>query len=94
MINNDEIKQEILKFIEEDGLKMMIGWYKKYKIPFPLIVEDGCPISTNLLYGMAIRNHIRKKFPQIDEEMDYNQYEDYIYNLIDNMLKEKIKEGY
>lgn len=94
-LNNEDVKQEILNFIQEDGLKMMIGWYKEKHVVFPMLVEDGCPISTNLLYGMAIRNHIQTTFDVVPNKIhDWGTYEDYIYNMIKNILEEKIKEGY
>jgi len=94
-LNNEEVKQEILNFIQEDGLKMMIGWYKEKGRVFPLLIEDGVPISTNLFYGMAIRNHIQKHFNVVPDKIkDWGIYEDYIYNMLKNILEEKIKEGY
>jgi len=94
-LNNEEVRQEILNFIQEDGLKMMIRWYKDKGRVFPLLVEDGIPISTNLLYGMTIRNHIQEKFDVVPNKIkDWGTYEDYIYNLLKNILEEKIKEGY
>jgi hypothetical protein len=94
-LNNEEVKKEILNFIQEDGLKMMIGWYKDKKRVFPMLIEDGVPISTNLFYGMAIRNHIQKKFNVVPDKINnWGTYEDYIYNMLENILKEKIKEGY
>lgn len=94
-LNNDEVKQEILNFIQEDGLKMMLRWYKEKHRVFPLLIEDGVPISTNLLYGMAIRNHIQKEFNVVPDKInDWGTYEDYIYNMLRNILEEKIKEGY
>ena len=94
-LNNEDVKQEILNFIQEDGLKMMIKWYKDKGRVFPLLVEDGIPISTNLLYGMAIRNHIQEEFNVVPDKInDWGTYEDYIYNMLRNILEEKIKEGY
>ena len=94
-LNNEEVKQEILNFIQEDGLKMMIGWYKEKHRVFPMLVEDGCPISTNRFYGMAIRNHIQEVFNVVPNKIkDWGTYEDYIYNMLKNILEEKIKEGY
>ena len=93
-LNNEEVKQEILNFIQEDGLKMMLGWYKEKHQVFPLIVEDGFPISTNRFYGMAIRNHIQEKFNVVPDKIkEWGTYEDYIYNLLKNMLEEKIKDS-
>lgn len=81
MIDNEKIRQEIIEFLGDKLIHDMKGWLRDKKTIFPLLVEDGCPISVNLHLGMPLRNHIRKLHPEIDEEMEYDQYEDYIYNM-------------
>ena len=79
MIDNDKIREDIISFVGDKWLLKMKEWLKTKKTVFPLIIEDGCPISMNLHLGQMIRNHIRDIHPEIDEEMSYDQYEDYIY---------------
>ena len=88
MIDNEKIKEEVLNFLGDHGLKMVTKFYKEHKNVFPLIVEDGIPISINMYLGRPLRNHIRQKFPEIDDKMDYCQYEDYIYNMVMKIAKE------
>lgn len=92
MIDHEAVKKEILEFVGgEDGFKKFIVWYINKKHIFPLIVEDGIPISINLHFGMAIRNHINKKFNIVPNKIDdYGKYEDYIYNLMESMILERI----
>jgi len=92
MIDHEAVKQEILNFVRgEEGFKQFIEWYKTKKHIFPLIVEDGIPISINLHYGMAIRNHINKVFHIVPNEInDWAKYEDYIYYLMENMILDRI----
>ena len=93
MIDHEAVKEEILKFVRgEKGFKQFIEWYKTKKHIFPLIVEDGIPISVNLHYGMAIRNHINEKFHIVPDEIDnWADYEDYIYYLMEGMILDRIK---
>lgn len=92
MIDHEAVKKEILEFVGgEKGFQKFIVWYANKKNIFPLIVEDGIPISVNLHYGMAIRNHIQKKFNIVPNEIeDWARYEDYIYNLMESMILERI----
>ena len=53
----------------------MKEWLETKKTVFPLIIEDGCPISINLYLGQALRNHIRQLHPEIDEEMEARKRE-------------------
>ena len=88
MIDNEQIRKDIIEFLGNKWLKKMKDWLETKKTVFPLIVEDGCPISINLHLGMPLRNHIRKLHPEIDEEMTYDKYEDYIYYMVENIVKE------
>lgn len=88
MIDNEQIRKDIIDFLGTKWLKKMKGWLETKKTVFPLIVEDGIPISINLHLGKALRNHIRKLHPEIDEEMTYDKYEDYIYYMVVNIVKE------
>ena len=92
MIDHEAVKKEILEFVGgEKGFQKFIVWYANKKHIFPLIVEDGIPISINLHYGMAIRNHIQNKFNIVPDEIpDWGKYEDYIYNLMESMILERI----
>ena len=59
-----------------------------------MIVEDGCPISVNMLVGRSIRNHIQEVFDVVPDKIkDWGTYEDYIYNMVKNILEEKIKDS-
>lgn len=89
MLDHKAVEKEILDFIGEDGFEMLKGFYKKYHNVFPLVVEDNIPISINLYYGKAIRNHINEIFKVVPNEIkDWGTYEDYIYNMIVRMIKE------
>lgn len=94
-LNNEEVKKEISNFIDKELWETLVGFYDKYKNPFPTIVEDGCPISVNMFVGRSIRNHIQEKFNVVPDKIkDWGTYEDYIYNMIINMIKEYKKESY
>ena len=87
-INNDEIKNEIINFIGRQGIEMLQREYKTHKQVFPLVVVDGIPISFNMHYGQAIRNHINEKFNVMEiTGMDYTQYEDYIYEIVKSIIE-------
>ena len=95
MLDNKAVREEIKNYIDDDLWKMLIRFYEEHKNPFPLIVEDGCPISVNMLVGRSIRNHIQEVFDVVPDKIkDWGTYEDYIYNMLRNILEEKIKEGY
>jgi len=88
-IDNSEVKRELIEFIGHKNLKMLRKFLEEKKTPFPLIVEDGIPIATNIVYGIPIRNHINEKmhiFPDIID--DYTMYEDYIYYTLVETLEE------
>ena len=89
MLDNEKVKQEILDFLGENGVKMISNFYKKYNTVFPLIIEDNVPISVNLHLGMPLRNHINEKFNIVPNEIkNWIIYEDYIYNICINIAKE------
>lgn len=89
MLDNEQVKQEIINFLGKKGVKMISKFYKEHKTVFPLIVEDGVPISINLHLGMPLRNHINKKFNIVPNEIkDYGTYEEYIYNMCIKIAKE------
>lgn len=92
MIDHEAIKKEILEFVGgEAGFQKFIVWYANKKHIFPLIVEDGVPISVNMIYGRSIRNHINEKFNIVPNEIkDWGEYEDYIYNIMESMILERI----
>lgn len=87
MIDNEKIRQDIIDFLGDKMLLKMKEWLETKKTVFPLLIEDGCPISVNLYLGMPLRNHIRKLHPEIDEEMTYDKYEDYIYYMCCDIAK-------
>ena len=93
MIDHEGVKQEILNFVNgEEGFKKFIEWYKTKKNIFPLLVEDGIPISVNLYLGAGIRNHINDKFHIVPDEINnWADYEDYIYYLMEGMILDRIK---
>jgi hypothetical protein len=48
-----------------------------------------------MFVGRSIRNHIQEKFNVVPDKIkDWGTYEDYIYNMIINMIKEYKKESY
>ena len=92
MLNNEDVKKEISNYLDKDLWEMLVGFYDKYKTPFPMIVEDGCPISVNMFVGRSIRNHIQEVFNVVPDKIkDWGTYEDYIYNMVVNIIKEKSK---
>lgn len=92
MLDNEDVKNEILNYLGDNGIKMITNFYKKYNNVFPLIVEDdGVPISVNLHLGMPLRNHINEKFNIVPNEIkNWITYEDYIYNMVMKIAKENI----
>jgi len=89
MLNNEEVKKELINYIGENNIKMFSKFYKEKKTIFPVIVEDGIPISINLFYGKSIRNYINEKFNIVPNEIkNWTTYEDYIYNMLVNIVKE------
>ena len=89
MINHQEVKKEIIDFIGEKNIKMFINFYNEKKNIFPVIVEDGILINVNNLIGENIRNYINDKFNIVPYEINnWTTYEDYIYNLMVEIVKE------
>ena len=44
-----------------------------------------------MIYGRSIRNHINEKFNIVPNEIkDWGEYEDYIYNIMESMILERI----
>lgn len=70
-----------------------ISRYKKYRedygTVFPVIRLESKPrpYIVNNDDGRIIRNYIRENFPQIDNEMDYCQFEDYVVELITKLTE-------
>lgn len=88
-LDNQAIKKEIIDFIGKRGIEMLKKEYSVHRSVFPLVVVDGVPISFNLYFGQAIRNHINSKFHVLETtDMDYTQYEDYIYEMVKNIIEE------
>ncbi|MBR6907889.1 hypothetical protein IKN40_05380 [bacterium] len=89
MLDNEEVKKEVLNYLGDNGIKMITKFYKEYHNVFPLIVEDGVPISINLYLGMPLRNYINEKFNIVPDKIkNWIIYEDYIYNMVMKIAKE------
>ena len=87
MVDNEKIRNEAIEFLGEEMLDKMKGWLKDKKTLFPLLVEDNITISTNIYLFTPLKNHIRKNNPQIDEEMTYDKFEDYLYCMVEDIVK-------
>jgi len=90
MLDNNEVKNKLIEYIGKDNLKLLASFYKKHYLLFPLLSQDGIIINTNQLYGQSIRDYINEKFNIYPDKIkDYTQYDDYIYEMILNILKDK-----
>lgn len=90
MLDNNEVENKLIEYIGEDNLKLLASFYKKHYLLFPLLSQDGIIINTNQFYGQSIRDYINENlhiYP--DKIKDYTQYDDYIYEMILNILKDK-----
>ena len=89
MLDNEEVKKEVLNYLGDNRIKMVTKFYKEYHNVFPLIVEDGIPISINRYLGMPLRNYINEKFNIVPDKIkNWITYEDYIYNMVMKIAKE------
>lgn len=82
-MTREEYKTEIIKFLGEDGLNYLKEFYDKDKLilPWGLILYGGV--------GMQVRNYLRSNHPEIDKEFpDYADFEDFSYDLIQEIMKE------
>ena len=82
-MTREEYKTEIIKFLGEDGLNYLKEFYDKNK----LILPWGMALYGSV--GMQVRNYLRSHYPEIDEEFpDYADFEDFSYDLIQEIMKE------
>ncbi len=87
-LNNKEVKDEIINWLGENNLKLCKELYNTKGSPFALFSQDGIPISTYLMLFMPLLNHINEKFNAVPNHIkDWITFEDYIYNMILDIIK-------
>ena len=90
-LNNQEVRKEIINYLGKN-LRLCEEFYDKYSTPFPLISAEGIPISMNLMMFMPLKNHINEKFNAVPNHIkDWITFEDYIYNMVLDIIKENKK---
>lgn len=90
MLDNNKVKEELIQYIGERNLKMLANFYKKHKLLFPYFAQDGILINTKQLYGESIKSYINDKLKIYPNEInDEIMYDDYIYEMILNILEMK-----
>lgn len=86
-MNNELYKDEINAFLGEDGIQYLKEYYDEDKLALPW----GSVFYGRI--GMQVRNYLRSKHPEIDEEMkDYSDFEDWSWNVINEIMEELEKQ--
>lgn len=76
-----DIEKNIKKFLGEKG----INFLKEYKKMDRFYVGYNSYLCGGI--GMQVRNHIREKFPVINELMTYQEYEDYTTDIVIKIIE-------
>jgi len=93
MLNNEEVRNEIIEFLGEKNIKLCEESLNKHGILFPTVVEDKIPISMRLFLQIPLNNHINKKFDAVPTHIkDWITFEDYVYNMLKDIIKERNKK--
>ena len=88
MINEKEIQEKILQFIGEEGCLFFRMLKNEHGRIWCVTSDDDFPYSTWSNEGRQIRNYIIDEYPNIVEELGgYGNYEDWFYELTENMFK-------
>jgi hypothetical protein len=86
-LNNQEVRKEIINYLGKN-LQLCERFYKEYRTPFPLISQDGMPISMHLMIFMPLLNHINDKYKAVPNHIkDWITFEDYIFNMILDIIE-------
>ena len=89
MLNNEEVRKEIINYLGKRNLNKLKEFNDKYRTPFPLIVEDGVPISFHIYMQIPLNNYINEKFNAVPDHINnWITFEDYIYNMVKDILKD------
>ena len=82
-MDREKYKLATIAFLGNEGIQYL----KEYQEQDKLILAWG-----SVLYGaigMQVRNYLRSQYPEIDAEFpNYGAFEDFSYNLIQEILKD------
>lgn len=88
IINEKEIQEKILHFIGDEGYEFFKNLKDEHGRIWCVTSDEGFPYSTWSNEGRQIRNYIIDEYPNIVEELGgYAKYEDWFYELTENMFK-------
>lgn len=73
-MNKEEIKQDIIEFLGENGISYLRDMLKDDRF----YLAWGCSLYGNV--GMQVRNHITRRWPDILKTFndDYGKFEDFV----------------
>lgn len=92
MLDNNKVQESIIEHLGEQNITMLSKFLIKHKTPFPTIVIDHVPISMRLQIQTPLNNYINKKFDAVPNHIkDWITFEDYIYNMVLDIIKENNK---
>lgn len=76
-----DIEKHIKEFLGEEGINFLKECKKngKFYIGYNSFIYSGI--------GMQVRNYIREKFPEIDDYMTYQEFEDYTTDIVIKIIK-------
>lgn len=77
-----DIERHIKEFLGEEGINFLKECKKngKFYIGYNSFMSGGI--------GTQLRNHIREKFPVIDDFMTYQEFEDYTTDIVVKIIEE------
>ena len=78
---DSDIKANIRKFLGNEGIDFLKESKKngRFYVAYNSFLYGGI--------GTQVRNYIRRKFPDIDNIMSYQEYEDYTTNIVLDIIK-------
>lgn len=86
--SNEEIKKSIFDFLGENGNEYFRNLKDEHGTCWVREDVDGWSTTNWVNEGRQIRNHVIDKFPDIVEELgDYEDFEDFIYTIVEEMFE-------
>lgn len=83
-----EIKDSILEFLGEEGIRYFRDLIEEYGTPWIVQHIDGIYVHNWTTVGRHIKNYIRSKFPDLIKEFDnYASFEDYICGIVEDLFE-------